>query len=129
MTTQQHNAALCSDQFAQSCCFPQPRSCPCNGTTTISGTISGLSIVAGVAVNYTVNDELSTVYTNADGLYTITVPRCSSVLIAPSSASEYVASPQTVQLPNVTANINDLNFVYTPTREIVLRRATAALPA
>lgn len=129
MNTQQHNAALCSNQFAQPCCFPQSCICPCTGTTTISGTIAGLSIVSGVAVNYTVNDVLNTVYTDADGLYTITVPRCSSVLIAPSSAPEYAALPQTVQLPNVTANINNLDFVYTPTSEIVLRRAAAILPA
>jgi hypothetical protein len=82
---------------------------------TISGTVSGLTNNAGIAVNYTVNGGTQqSVNTESNGTYTISnIPYDANVVITASAQPGYTAnvasSPST---SNITANVTGKNITY-----------------
>lgn len=79
---------------------------------TVSGTISGLDIVEGVEISYTVGDVEASVLTDADGAYSFDVPFDSVLVITPAAQTGFTSSPLDRSITVSYLNNANNDFLY-----------------
>ncbi len=100
---------------------------PVATTFTVSGTVSGLPNVSGIAVNYSINGMLASATTDAGGNFSFNAPSGANVVILPSSQAGFSAAPTNYAIMGISANTMNQNFTYTA-NTISVSGAVSGLP-
>ena len=97
---------------------------------TLSGNVNGLPDNSGQTVTYATDGGTpQTVTTDSDGNYIIpNVPKGADVIITPPDVSGYASSPDSYMLDNITADIDDNNFLYIPIQTFPTTSASLTEP-
>lgn len=80
---------------------------------TVTATSNLGAPLSGVLITYTVNGQLATAMTNANGQVFFDAPFGSNVIIIPPSQTGFTVAPANSVLNNISSN-NQVTFVYTP---------------